>query len=187
MKQTKPHKNPPGTDSAQESWKKVLEAELLTDADVERKERLEKLAWLLDRSIPIPFLKMRMGIDPLIGLIPGLGDLITTTISTYLMAEASRMGVSKTTLMRMGGNILLDTLAGTVPFIGDLFDVAFKANTRNVKLLNEHLNNRQQAERKNNYFVAGIAAVVILFSLLVGSLVILAFSAVIMLLRGGAG
>lgn len=101
--------------------------------------RLERLAWLLDNSIQIPGLGYRIGIDPLLGLIPGVGDFVGGALSVYILYEAARMGVSRPLLMRMGFNVLIEVVVGTVPILGDLFDAGWKANARNVRLLQEHL------------------------------------------------
>src|SRR5688572_19744814 len=95
----------------------------------ERLRRLRSLAWLLDNSIPLPG-GFRVGLDAIIGLIPGVGDAIGGLISTYLINEARMMGAPRSVLLRMTGNVLLETIIGVIPFAGDLFDAAYKANTK---------------------------------------------------------
>jgi len=102
-------------------------------------ERLESLAQLLDTALVIPGTNFRFGADAIIGLVPGIGDAITTAISAYIVYEARRLGVPRHVLMRMIGNVALDGLVGAVPLVGDLFDTMWRANVRNVRLLRKHL------------------------------------------------
>jgi len=97
-------------------------------------ERMETVASILDESIPIPGIGYRIGIDPLIGLLPVAGDLVTGLCSLYILLEAYRLGVSTSTLARMLANVAVDAAAGSVPLIGDIFDSVWKANVRNVRL-----------------------------------------------------
>ncbi|MGH7959793.1 MAG: DUF4112 domain-containing protein [Opitutaceae bacterium] len=101
-----------------------------------RLNRLRKLAWLLDRSIPVG--RWRIGIDPILGLLPGAGDWIAAVLSLYIVYESARLGAPAPLLMRMAGNILLEALIGTVPLLGDLFDFAWQANMRNLALIERH-------------------------------------------------
>ncbi len=103
----------------------------------ERIARLERLGRLLDSSIPIGRGGTRIGWDPLIGLIPGIGDFLTTAIGGYLIFESARIGISRITLARMMVNLGIDALIGAIPLVGDLFDFGFKANARNLTLLKE--------------------------------------------------
>lgn len=105
----------------------------------ERIARIDRLATLLDTRFGIPFTKFRFGVDSLIGLAPGVGDVVTTALALYIVYEAHRLGVPKTVLARMLGNVAVDGLIGAVPVAGDLFDVMFRANRRNVRILREHL------------------------------------------------
>ncbi len=109
-----------------------------TAVDVDRArriERLRKLAVLMDSSIRVPGLKFKVGLDPIIGLMPGVGDIITTGISAYIVYEGYKLGASKKTLAKMIGNMVIDGVVGEIPLLGDVFDFAFKANVRNLKLL----------------------------------------------------
>ena len=101
--------------------------------------RLRQISHVLDNAIPIPGTKTRIGLDPILGLLPGGGDVFTGLLSVYIVYEGARMGVPAPTLARMGSNILLDVLTGTVPVVGDLFDVTWKANSQNVALLEKHM------------------------------------------------
>jgi hypothetical protein len=102
---------------------------------------MEVLTRLLDDRFRIPGTSIRFGLDGLIGLVPGLGDAATTTVSLYLVYRAHALGAPKAVLARMMVNILADTAVGAIPLLGDIFDVAFKANRRNLDLLRRHLKN----------------------------------------------
>lgn len=97
--------------------------------------QLERLCRILDSAFRIPGTKITFGIDSLIGLIPGLGDAVTAVASGYIVHRARQLGVDKITVLRMLGNIGIDIVAGIVPIVGDLFDVSWKSNTRNLQLL----------------------------------------------------
>ena len=101
-----------------------------------RLQRLRTLAWLLDRSIPIG--RWRIGLDPILGILPGAGDWIGAVLSLYVVYESARLGAPARLLARMGGNILLEALIGTVPILGDLFDFAWQANSRNFALIENY-------------------------------------------------
>jgi Domain of unknown function (DUF4112) len=105
----------------------------------QRLARLDALAKLLDVAFILPGTNVRYGIDGLIGLIPVVGDLITTAISLWLVREARALGAPWHLTMRMLGNVALDGVVGIVPLVGDAFDVMFRANVRNVKMLHRWL------------------------------------------------
>jgi Domain of unknown function (DUF4112) len=102
-------------------------------------ERIAQLSRVMDSMIGIPGTNVRIGFDALLGLIPVVGDVLSQAISTYLIWEARKLGVSRFTMARMVGNTLVDTIVGAIPFAGDLFDVAFRANMKNLRLLERHL------------------------------------------------
>ncbi|NNK62466.1 MAG: DUF4112 domain-containing protein [Gemmatimonadetes bacterium] len=97
--------------------------------------RARTVARVLDDLIPVPGTSWRVGLDPLFGLVPGLGDWIGWAASLHLLVSGARAGADAATLTRMAGNVLLDALAGVVPVLGDLFDLGWKANRRNLALL----------------------------------------------------
>ena len=105
-------------------------------------KRLEKLAWLLDSSIRLPG-GFRVGLDGIIGLIPGVGDLIGAALSSYIVLVAIKLKLPFRILARMTLNILIDLVVGIVPIFGDIFDFSFKANLRNVRLLNAYLSKNE--------------------------------------------
>ena len=107
------------------------------EKSVKVEESLERLSWLMDDLIKIPGLNWRVGLDALVGLIPGFGDAATSLVSFYILASAVRYRVPKITLLRMGMNLGIDYLVGSLPFVGDLFDAWWKSNQRNVTLLSE--------------------------------------------------
>ncbi|WP_244142173.1 DUF4112 domain-containing protein [aff. Roholtiella sp. LEGE 12411] len=101
--------------------------------------RIRKLSRLMDTSIRIPLTGFRIGIDPIIGLVPGAGDLISTAFSAYIIFLATRFGIPREDLTKMIFNVGLETVVGTVPFVGDLFDAFYKSNIRNLAILEQHL------------------------------------------------
>lgn len=103
------------------------------------RERLVTLTRLLDSAVEVPGLRTRVGLDAVLGLVPGIGDLVSGAIGLYLVMEARKLGASRWLQARMIGNLLVDTAVGAVPVAGDLFDVYFKAHVRNLKLLQKEL------------------------------------------------
>jgi hypothetical protein len=108
----------------------------------ERIARLDALANLLDTAFVVPGTGIRFGVDSIIGLVPGIGDAVTTAISLWIVHEAYQLGAHKHVIARMLGNVALDGVIGAVPLVGDAFDVAWRANRRNVRILREHLARR---------------------------------------------
>jgi Domain of unknown function (DUF4112) len=102
-------------------------------------ERYQRLARLFDSEFRVPGTSLRFGIDPLLGLVPGLGDLAGTGFALYGLWLARRMGAPRRLQLRMLANVAIDALAGSVPLVGDLFDVAFKAHVRNARLFDRWL------------------------------------------------
>ncbi|MEG4852645.1 DUF4112 domain-containing protein [Microcoleus sp. B5-D4] len=118
--------------------------------------RLRRISHLLDNAIPIPGTKYRIGLDPILGLIPGGGDLISSIFAGYVVFKSAQMGVPQETLVKMATNIVFDTVAGTVPVAGDLLDVAWKANVKNIELLDAHLGSPEQGKKADWLFVAAL-------------------------------
>jgi hypothetical protein len=102
-------------------------------------ERLRAMSRLLDSAFAIPGTQYRFGLDALIGLVPGFGDAVSSVFSGYIILQASRLGAPKSVVTRMIANVALDTLVGWIPVLGDLFDVAWKSNLKNMALLETHL------------------------------------------------
>jgi hypothetical protein len=104
--------------------------------------RIEKLAYWLDDRYRLPGTRFRIGLDGIIGLVPGIGDAVTSMLTGYIIYEAWRLGIPPLTLMRMVANLGIDAVVGIVPLVGDLLDFGFKANRRNLRLLHRHLSER---------------------------------------------
>ena len=107
-------------------------------------ERLRRFAKLLDSAFRVPGTNFEMGLEGLIGLVPGIGDFASAVVSLYVPFEAIRMGAPWERVAKMLLNILIDAVLGSIPIVGDLFDIAFKANNRNVRLLEEYLGRSPQ-------------------------------------------
>jgi|TARA_Y100001947_G_scaffold97726_1_gene83406 hypothetical protein len=137
--------------------------------------RLKRLSHNLDEAFTIPGTERKIGIDPIIGLIPGGGDLIGGALSIYIMHAGIRMGMPRSVIIRMFGNIALEFIIGCIPIIGDLFDAMWKSNQRNVKLIEDSI----ISEEKNTifgYFLIGVLIKTLVTAIL---LAIIAVSTVI--------
>lgn len=119
---------------------------------------LRRLAWLLDDAIRLPG-GFRVGLDGIVGLIPGIGDALGLVASGYIIFRARRFGVPGAVLARMSGNVVLEFLIGTVPVLGDLFDFAFKANRRNLALMEQYLVKQRETTRSSRLRIVIAAAV----------------------------
>ncbi|WP_379552653.1 DUF4112 domain-containing protein [Erythrobacter sp. W53] len=111
------------------------------------RRRVEMLEHLLERSFHIPGTNYPIGLDSIIGLVPVIGDIITAGLGAYIVWEANNLGLPKWKLMRMAGNVAFDTAIGAVPVAGDAFDLFFKSNTRNLKIIKKHLDKHHPAQR----------------------------------------
>lgn len=126
-------------------------------------ERLRKISNLLDNAIAIPGTGYRVGIDPLLGLLPGGGDTLTGFFSAYIVWEAAQLGLPRETLIRMVWNIVFDTLVGFIPVLGDFFDVAWKANVKNLSLIDSHLASPVPSKKVDRIFIILLLSGLILF------------------------
>lgn len=147
-------------------------------------KRLRRISHVLDNAIAIPGTKFRFGIDPILGLIPGGGDTVSAFFAAYIIWESAMLGLPKEVLMRMFSNILFDTFVGSVPVAGDLFDVAWKANVKNVALLEEHLQLPEQSQKADKWFLVLLLIGLILFVAIVGTISVLIFSFFFSLITG---
>jgi hypothetical protein len=111
------------------------------------RQRVEALEGLLERAFTVPGTQMKVGLDAIIGLVPVVGDWVAGAMSAYLIWEARNLGMSKWQLARMSGNAVFDTAIGMIPFAGDLFDFAFKSNTRNLRIIKRHLDRHHPGTR----------------------------------------
>lgn len=105
----------------------------------DRLRRVQRLAKLMDSSLSVPGLPIKFGLDSLLGLIPGVGDVVTATIGGWVIREAYRAGAPKRLMAQMLANVTVDTAIGTIPVVGDMFDIYWKSNVRNARLLARHL------------------------------------------------
>ncbi len=149
----------------------------MNDRRLDAIRRSEALARFLDDSIPIPGTGFRVGWDFIIGLIPGVGDLLASLFSTYIVAQALDQGVSKATILRMVWNILVETVLGAVPFLGDLFDAAWKSNVKNARLLEAALRDQNQLGKKDGLFMVMVLSGLVLLAVLAGAAGIAVLSA----------
>lgn len=117
------------------------------------KEKLSRLAWLMDNSFRIPGTQIRFGLDGLIGLIPGIGDALGAIISSHILAQAAHMGAPKSLLLKMAFNIGLDAILGVIPVLGDVSDFIWKANQRNVKLLSDYIEQPERTVTHSRFFI----------------------------------
>ena len=113
--------------------------------DEARLKRVRLLSRLLDEQFRIPGTRYRVGLDGLLGLIPGVGDAAGALLSAYILYEAMRLGAPSTVLLRMVANIGIDTVGGAIPVVGDIFDIAWKANKKNAALLHAYLASQRTA------------------------------------------
>ena len=130
-----------------------------------RLARMRRLAWVMDRSIPIGGGR-RIGLDPLLGLWPGAGDAVGAVISLYVVYEAARLGLPLRVLGRMIGNIGIEALVGTVPLLGDIFDAVWGANMRNVRLVNQHYR-PEKPDRPSGRIISSLVLIGIVLVVLV--------------------
>ncbi|HET9237235.1 MAG TPA: DUF4112 domain-containing protein [Oligoflexus sp.] len=121
---------------------------------------IRRLAWLLDSSIRIPGTQFRIGLDAIIGLIPWAGDVVGSVLSFGIIGLAFQMGASRWTLLRMGFNVLVELVVGAIPVFGDVFDAVYKANEKNVRLLERSVTH-PRAQRKDFWFVSLIGLVLL--------------------------
>lgn len=146
--------------------------------DAARARRIRTLAQLLDNSIQIPGTSWRFGFDAIVGLIPVVGDLLGGVLSGYIILEAARAEVPTLTLARMLANVGIDTLVGSVPALGDVFDAAWKANIKNVALLERHISvNAAPAGRPRGVIGATVLAVLVMVLIVGAGLVLGIFAA----------
>jgi hypothetical protein len=142
---------PPGTRIPGESAVEFLSG--LT-AGMSHEERLAQVQWLarmLDDRFAVPGTNFRFGWDSILGLFPWLGDALTSLLSLLIVHHAWQTGASRLTLMRMLGNVGVDFVVGGIPFLGDLFDVVWKANRKNARLLEQHLRRQTEKERASRF------------------------------------
>jgi len=150
-----------------------IETEVLspTPTAFERDEKFIRfVSQLMDTMFVIPGTNIRFGLDPIIGLIPGLGDSADAVISAYLIARSARYGVPKIILARMALNVLINTVGGALPVIGDAFSVWWKSNAMNYALLQKHAEGSRRAPSRTDWFfmiglIIGVVAFIAVFAI----------------------
>ena len=120
------------------AWAATLPPLATADAQA-RLRRLRHLAWLIDGAFHLPGTRFRFGLNSLIGLLPVGGDAVLGAISLYIIYEAAQLGVPAPLLARMGLNVAIEVVGGSIPVLGDLFDMALKANLRNLAIIEQHV------------------------------------------------
>ena len=153
---------------------------------------LELLARWMDGVFRVPGVGWRFGLDAILGLLPGVGDTASSVASLYILTAAHRYGVTRATLLRMALNVVLDTTVGALPLVGDIFDVYWKSNQRNVALLNRHMlaapSEQGKLQRSDRWFV--VLLITLLALLMIGSIIVAAMlltwllGAIAQILRG---
>ena len=133
-----------------------------------RARDVERLARLLDDVVAIPGTRIRVGLDSILGLLPGGGDLIGGALSAWIIVAAARLGAPPAVIARMGANVLADAAIGAVPVLGDIFDIVFRANRRNVELLGRYLDTPEPVHRSSRLVV--LAVLLVLIAALIGAL-----------------
>lgn len=132
--------------------------------------RVRSLVRLLDDAIEIPGTKYRIGLDPLLGLFPAVGDYLGALLSGYVIWQAARAGVPRATLLRMGANVILELVVGAAPILGDIFDVVWKANARNLDLLETHVATPAVSQPRDRRFAWLVLIVIGLVAIGLGTL-----------------
>lgn len=132
-----------------------------------------RLAWLMDQSIPLPG-GIRIGLDGIIGLIPGIGDAATSAVSSWFIYDGYRKGLPTSVLLRMILNIVVDTAIGSIPIIGDIFDLFFKSNTRNSRLIEKYQQAPDETRKRSKLVIifAGLLLVALLWLMIISVIAI---------------
>jgi len=139
---------------------------------------VEFLAWLLDNSIPVPGTGRRFGIDAVVGFVPVVGDLFGGLMSLIVVWRGSRMGLPRIVVVRMLANAAVDLLVGAIPIVGDAFDLWFKVNERNLRLIRRHLESPDASTRSDWLVVLGFVAIIIALVVCIGWLLVALVSAI---------
>ena len=156
------------------------------DAHTPAVQRLRRLSYVLDNAIAIPGTRYRVGLDPLLGLLPGAGDFVGAGLSAYIVLEAARLGIPRSLMVQMVTNILFETVAGSVPVVGDLVDVTWKANAKNIALLEEHLEIPRQRQRRVDWlFLALLLGVLLLIVMAVAAISVMTLRWLLGAINGG--
>lgn len=159
---------------------RVTRLRQLTPPQAARLQALRRVSTLFDSALPVPGTGYRVGLDPILGLIPVLGDVVSPLFTIAVLWQARDLGVPRVVQLRMLFNVAIDSLVGIVPLAGDLFDFAWKANDRNIRLLEQHAYEERPATTGDWAFVAAMIVLLVLLA----ALPFLVFGAIISWLRG---
>jgi hypothetical protein len=145
---------------------RVVRLRALTPAQEQRLQGLRKLAALLDSAFIVPGTSYRIGLDPIFGLIPGLGDLVSPLFTVGILVQGWQIGIPKVVQLRMIFNVAIDSLVGAVPIVGDLFDFAWKSNDMNMTLLERHAYEEHRPSAGDWAFVTLMVVIVLVLAVL---------------------
>jgi hypothetical protein len=143
---------------------RVTRIRQLTPGQLQRLDALRKVAQLLDSAFVVPGTSMRVGLDPILGLVPGLGDLISPLFTAGILWQARELGIPKVVQLRMIFNVAIDTVVGLVPVLGDLFDFAWKANDMNMALLERHAHEEHRGAPGDWLFVGAMILLLVVIA-----------------------
>jgi hypothetical protein len=141
--------------------KRVTRIRQLTPGQAQRLDALRNVAQLLDSAFLVPGTRWRVGLDPILGLVPGIGDLVSPLFTAGILWQARELGIPKVVQLRMIFNVAIDALVGVVPLVGDLFDFAWKANDMNMALLERHAREEHPAAPGDWVFVVAMIAILV--------------------------
>jgi hypothetical protein len=136
----------------------------LTAGQVQRLRALKHIARLLDSAFVLPGTDVRIGLDPLLGLVPGLGDLASPLFAIAMLWQSRDLGIPRVVQLRMVFNVAIDALVGLLPIAGDIFDFAWKANDRNIVLLERHAYEQRRPSAGDWIFVVGLIALIVVIA-----------------------
>ncbi len=136
----------------------------LTAGQVQRLRALKHIARLLDSAFVLPGTDVRIGLDPLLGLVPGLGDLASPLFASAMLWQSRDLGIPRVVQLRMVFNVAIDALVGLLPIAGDIFDFAWKANDRNIVLLERHAYEQRRPSAGDWIFVVGLIALIVVIA-----------------------
>ena len=136
----------------------------LSPGQATRIDGLRRVAQLLDSAFTIPGTSYRIGLDPIVGLVPGIGDLVSPLFTIGILWQARDLGLPRVVQLRMLFNVAIDSFLGAIPFIGDLFDFAWKANTKNMALLERHAELETRASASDWLFVLVLVAALVILA-----------------------
>lgn len=146
--------------------RKFVNPRVLTPGQSQRLEALRKVSQLLDSAFAVPGTSYRIGLDPIIGLVPGIGDLVSPLFTIGILWEGRDLGIPRVVQLRMIFNVAIDALAGVVPVVGDLFDFAWKANNRNLALLERHAQEERAASSGDWLFVVAMVLLLLVIAVM---------------------